>query len=80
MDTMFNNEQSNIVPDNNIINSTMSNSNGELLSAEALRSMINKRKLAYNDIINEEQIYQENGNDSTKRLCTVNSHQHEQKT
>jgi arginine utilization protein RocB len=80
MDTMFNKEQSNTVPDNNIINSTMSSSNRGLLSAEALKSMMNKRKLAYNDIINEEQMYQKNGNDSTKRLYTTNSHQHEQKT
>jgi arginine utilization protein RocB len=58
----------------------LSSSNGGLLSAEALKSMMNKRKLAYNDVINEEQMYQENGNDSTKLMYTTNSHQHEQKT
>jgi hypothetical protein len=77
---MFDSEQSNIIPENNTIDSAASSSNSGLLSTEALKSMMNKRKLAYNDGIDEEEIHQENGNDTTKRLCTTNGDQHEQKT
>jgi hypothetical protein len=77
MDNMFNNGHSIIIPENNNnINFDISN-NGGSLSAEALK---NKRKLTSTDVINEEQIYEENGNDSAKRLCTMNGHQNERKT
>ncbi len=51
-----------------------------MLSAEAFKPMINKRKLALTGVMNEETIYKENGNDSVKPLCTINGHQNEQKT
>jgi hypothetical protein len=61
------------------MNFNISNNSGPL-SAEDLKSMMNKRKLVSTIVINEEQIYQENGNDTAKRLCTINRHQYEQKT
>jgi hypothetical protein len=78
MDTMFTNGHSIVMPENNNMNFDMLN-NSESLSAEALKSMMNKRKLVSTDFINGEQIYQENGNDSAKRLCSMNGQQNEQK-
>jgi hypothetical protein len=70
MDTMFNNDCNIIIPQDK---------NGSL-SAEALKLMMNKRKLSSTDVTDEEQQYQVNENDSAKRLRTTNGHQqHEQK-
>ncbi len=66
------------MPENNNMSSDIPN-NGGLLSAEALKTLINKRKSVSTVVIDEEQINQQNGNDSAKRFCTINSHQHEQK-
>jgi hypothetical protein len=72
MDTVFNNEPCIIVPEDN---------NKGSLSAEDLKLMMNKRKLASAVATNGEQQNQENGNDSAKRLRTTNGHHpHEQKT
>ncbi len=78
MDTMFNNNHNIIMPEYNNMSFDIPN-NGGLLSVEALKSLINKRKLVSTAAIDEEQINQQNGNDSAKRLCTMNCHQHEQK-
>lgn len=69
MDTMFDNNHNVLIPENN--------SNGSL-SAEALKLMMNKRKLDATNVINEQQIYEENEGDTTKRLCTINGHQNQQ--
>lgn len=68
MDSMFTNGNNTIKPE---INPNLSMNNGSL-SAEELKSMINKRKLVSTMIINGEEIYQ---NDSSKRLCTIHEQQ-----
>lgn len=74
LDTMFSNL---MIPENNNINFDIP-IHGESLSTEALKLMMNKRKLASNAIINGEHQYEENGN--AKRLCSMNGqYQHEQK-
>jgi len=79
MDNVFSNSHSIITPENNIDRNFDISNNGGLLSAEALKSMVNKRKLALTGVINEETIYKEKGTDGAKRLCTINGHQNEQK-
>lgn len=68
MDTMFNNDLVSPI-----------SSNGNLSSTEALKSMLNKRKLVDGAMSSEGQVLEENGNDSTKRLCTTDKSQSEQK-
>lgn len=68
MDTMFNNDLANPTP-----------TNGNLSSTEALKSMLNKRKLVDGAVTNEGHGVEANGNDSTKRLCPTDKHQSEQK-
>jgi hypothetical protein len=41
-------------------------------STDAAELSINKRKLAATGVVHPEQQYQENENDNTKRLCTMN--------
>ncbi|CAF1498763.1 unnamed protein product [Adineta steineri] len=75
MDTMFNSNHSIMIPENNHNNVDISNGGGGL-SAEALKLMMNKRKLNSNGHIIDDQQYEENA----KRLCSMNGHnQHEQK-
>ena len=77
MDTMFNNGHSVIIPENKNSNFDVSNDGGSL-SSEALKLLMNKRKLAANGISNAEHSHEEN--ESAKRLCSINGyHQHEQK-
>ena len=68
MDTMFNNDLASPI-----------SSNGNVSSAEALKSMLNKRKLVDGAMSNEGHVLEENDNDSTKRLCTTDKNQSEQK-
>ncbi|CAF2839166.1 unnamed protein product [Rotaria sp. Silwood2] len=79
MDSMFNNGHNIIISNVNNINVDISN-NGGLSSTDALKLMINKRKLEPTVIINDVENYHENENDHVKRICTINDHQqHEQK-
>lgn len=62
-----------IATDNNV-NLNISNNVG-LSSVEALKLMMNKRKLESTVTINTEEKHQENGNETAKRMCIVNDQQ-----
>jgi hypothetical protein len=68
LDTIFNNGHSIIMPENNHMNFGIPNNTGAL-SPEALKLIMNKRKLASNAAINED-----NEHDNAKRLCSINGH------
>lgn len=78
MDTMFDNNHTVILPENNNMNFDVTNHSGPL-SVEALKLMMNKRKLESTTVVNQEQTSEKNGNDGAKRICTMNGHQYEQR-
>jgi hypothetical protein len=82
MDSMFNNGHHErkintsatiVTPDENDVIVDVVNDDDQSLT-DALQSSMNKRKLANTAVMNQEQ-HNGNGNDSAKRLCTMNDHQ-----
>jgi len=83
MDSMFNNghrEKLNnnsatiMTSDENDVIVDVVNDDDDQSLTDALQSSMNKRKLTNTAVINQEQ-HNENGNDSAKRLRTMNDHQ-----
>jgi hypothetical protein len=83
MDTMFNNGNHNrlnnnghtiVTPDDNDVIVDVVNDDDQSMTDD-LQSSINKRKLANTVVINHDhEQHNQNGNDSAKRLCTMNDH------
>ncbi len=85
MDAMFNNGHHNRLNNNGatvltsdendvIVDVVNDDDDDDQSLTNALQSSINKRKLANTPVLNQEQ-HNQNGNDSAKRLCTINDHQ-----
>ncbi|CAF1502853.1 unnamed protein product [Rotaria magnacalcarata] len=74
MDSLFTNGHNITIPAKTNMNFDLSN-NVELSPTDALKLMMNKRKLELTATINGEEKNQENGSEGAKRMCIINDHQ-----
>ncbi|CAF3260811.1 unnamed protein product [Rotaria socialis] len=74
MDSLFTNDHNITIPAKNNMNFDLSNNVG-LSPTDALKLMMNKRKLELTATINGEEKNQENESEGAKRMCIINDHQ-----